>query len=169
MHQEHRTPGQARFVLGLQGHPIDFEGHAADEHFGVAGEHKGDLVRPRYGLLATRLQRALPGTGVGRPPHGHRGDRLQPEVLPTGPEGALQEVDEHPRTGDAPVEEDLDVEPAAQGAAEAAGDLGADAEHQRPGQRSLIGMEQPAPGEEAIGIDRADHAGGLKKHRDDVA
>jgi hypothetical protein len=68
-----------------------------------------------------------------------------------------------------PVEEDLDVDPAAQGAAEAGGDLGADGEHQGPGQRSLIGMEQPVPRKETVGIDRADHAGDLEEHRDDVA
>jgi hypothetical protein len=48
-------------------------------------------------------------------------------------------------------------------------DLGGDGEHQRRGQRSLIGMEQPCEREEAVGVDRADNAGGLEEQSDDVA
>jgi hypothetical protein len=87
MNQEHRTPGQARLVLGLQGHPVDLERQG--ERFDVTREHKGDLVRPRYRLPATRLRRALPGTGVGREPHVQHPD-VQPEGLPTGPEATHQ-------------------------------------------------------------------------------
>src|SRR5512132_183310 len=37
------------------------------------------------------------------------------------------------------------------------------------GQGSLIDMEQPPEGEKAVGVDRADHAGGLQEDSDDVA
>jgi hypothetical protein len=67
------------------------------------------------------------------------------------------------------VEDDLDVDPAAQRAKDASVDLGADGEHQRRGQRSLIRVEQPVPGEKAVGVDRANNTGGLEEQRDDVA
>lgn len=87
MHQEHRTPGQARLVLGLQGHPVDLERQG--ERFDVAREHKGDLVRPRYGLPATRRRRVLARAGIGREPHVLHLN-VQPEGLPTGPEATHQ-------------------------------------------------------------------------------
>jgi len=171
--QQNWTPSQARLILGLQGHPGDFERNA-HARVDAAGEHKGDPVGPWFQLRATRLRRALTQAGVGRERHRQHG-HVQPVVLPlliVPPEGALQRAEGQLVIGDAPVEDDLDVEVVhAQVAAGIAGaDPEADGEHQHLGQRSLIEMHcDGVEREEAVGIDGADHASGMERDGDDVA
>ena len=81
VHQQERTPGQARLVLGFQGHPVDFERQVPARLDDVAGEHEGDLVAGRVGLGAARRHRGRARAGVGREPHGQHGD-VQREQLP---------------------------------------------------------------------------------------